>query len=55
MLLFTILLIGLLSLIIAAALIIGAGSLGFVLAFGDVIACTVIIILLAKLIISRRK
>ena len=53
MITFTIILITLLSLIIAAALIVLAGGAGFILAMGDLIVCAGIIYLIVRLF--RRK
>lgn len=49
MITFSIVVIALLTLVIATALIVLAGGAGFVLAFGDVIICGLIIWLLVKL------
>lgn len=49
MITFAILLVVLLSLMIAAALVILAGGVGVVLAFGDLIICGLIVWLLVKL------
>ena len=51
---FLVLLVTIVSLLIAAALIVLAGGAGFILAFGDVIVCGLIIGLIIKLF-RRRK
>ena len=53
MITFTIILIALLSLAIAVALVILAGGVGVVLAFGDLIICAGIIWLIVKLFRRR--
>lgn len=47
---FAVILITILSLIIAAALIIIAGGAGFILAFADLIVCGLIIVFIVRLI-----
>ena len=53
MITFTVVLIALLSLAIAAALVIFAGGAGFILAFGDLIVCAGIIWLIIRLFRRR--
>lgn len=53
MITFTIILIALLSLAVAAALVIFAGGAGFVLAFGDLIVCAGVIWLIVRLFKRR--
>jgi hypothetical protein len=53
MITFTVILIALLSLVIAAALVILAGGAGVILAFGDLIVCAGIIWLIVRLIRRR--
>lgn len=54
MITFIILLITLLSLAIAAVLIFLAGGFGFILAFGDLIVCVLIIGLIIRLFMRRK-
>lgn len=54
MITFIVLLIALLSLAVAAALIALAGGVGFLLAFGDLIVCGLIIGLIIRLFRRRR-
>ena len=53
MITFMIILVALLSLIIAATLVICAGGAGFILAFGDLIVCAGIIWLIVRLFRRR--
>ena len=54
MITFTILVVAILALIIAATLIVLAGGVGFVLAFGDLIVCGLIIGLIIRLFAQRK-
>ena len=54
MITFIVLLVSLLSLAIAGALIVLAGGAGFLLAFGDVIVCVLILGLIVRLIMRRK-
>ena len=54
MITFIILLVTLLSLAIAAVLIFLAGGFGFILAFGDVLVCVLIIGLIIRAFIRRK-
>lgn len=53
MITFTVILVALLSLVIAAALVILAGGAGVILAFGDLIVCAGIIWLIVRLFRRR--
>ena len=54
MITFIVILVALLSLAIAAALVALAGGVGFLLAFGDLIVCGVLIGLIVRLFRRRR-
>lgn len=55
MITFFILLVTLLSLAVAAALIVGAGGLAFLLTFGDLIVCVIIVWAIIRMFINRRR
>lgn len=55
MILFAILLLGLLVISLGLLLVVGVGGTAFMLVFGDVIICIVLIVIIVRSLFKRRK